>query len=213
MKKKVFAVLTCAVFVMAMAAGCGGKKDPAPEKDPVDQPVAQQQAEKPAEEELLQKYEAAAEVYADINLGMFTVDPEASIMDGDYMYHRIVDERFESYEEFRSYLGQFFTAELVEEELLDDSLFLEGKDGCLYVLDASRGMNIFYAGYSVGEPVMTEDEIILEVTAYYTEEEPYMGEYFTEVPEDAEEYETETYRFALVEEDGAWKFESFSLLY
>ena len=210
MKKRILAVLFCTLFAAALVTGCGGKEEA--EKKPVEMPPAAQPEEVTADD-ILQKYEAAADVFADINLGMFQVDPEASILDGDYIYHRIVDERFASYEDFRSYLEQLFTTEFVEEQLLDNSLFVEGKDGYLYVLDAARGMNIFYAGYSVAEPVMTEDEIILEVTAYYTEEEPYEGEFFTEIPKDAAEYETETYRFALVEEDGTWKFESFSLLY
>lgn len=212
MKKRVFAIFACMMLVLSV--GCG-KKDPAPETPDTDNPTVETNLpEILTAEEAKQFYADAADIYADMSLANFDVDTEKSIVKDECMYYyRIDDDRFESYDDFRKYLNLYFTKDVVEAELMNDMLFTEGKDGYLYVLAAGRGMDIFYAGYSVGEPVMEEDSIKFDVTAYYTTDEPYDGEIFTEAPDDPVDFETETYTFRLVPEDGVWKFDSFHLFY
>jgi len=212
MKKRVFAIFACMLLVLSV--GCG-KKDPAPETPDTNNPAVETNLpEILTAEEAKQFYADAADIYADMSLANFDVDTEKSIVKDEYMYYyKIDDDRFESYDDFRKYLNLYFTKDVVEAELMNDMLFTEGKDGYLYVLAAGRGMDIFYAGYSVGEPVMEEDSIKFDVTAYYTTDEPYDGEIFTEAPDDPVDFETETYTFRLVPEDGVWKFDSFHLFY
>jgi len=210
MKKRVFAIFACMLLVLSV--GCG-KKDPAPET-PDTNPPAEVEAIKPLnEDEILDLYTDAEAIYSDISMVDFDVDTEKSIVKEDYTYYKIEDERFESYDDFLKYMNQYFTKDFVQAELMDDMLFTEGKDGYLYVLSAGRGTDIFYAGYSMGEPTVTEESIKFDVTAYYTSEEPYDGEIFTEAPEKPIDFETETYTFKLVSEDDTWKFDNFHMFY
>ncbi|WP_458406650.1 DL-endopeptidase inhibitor IseA family protein [Anaerotignum sp.] len=211
MKKKVFAIFACMLLVLSV--GCS--KDPAPETPDTDNPAVETELPKSlTAEETKQLYTDAMEIYADISMANFDVDTEKSIIqDENKYYYKIEDERFESYDDFYRYLNQYFTKDCIEKEnLIDEWLFAEGKDGYLYLLAAGRGTDLFYAGYSMGEPVMTEDSITVEVTAYYTDE-PYEGEAFTEAPEEPIDFETEVYPFKLVPEDGTWKFDNFKLFY
>ncbi|MBQ2412713.1 MAG: hypothetical protein II313_04730, partial [Anaerotignum sp.] len=139
---------------------------------------------------------------------------EHTIIQNDITYHRMDDERFDSYESFQKYLNQFFTINMVNTDLLKGYNFIEGKDGYLYMADAGRGSNIFYAGYVMHEPTIAEDEITLNLTAYYTaDDEPYTGQGFTAEPENPEDFRTEDYQFTLLPEDGVWKFETFRVFY
>lgn len=212
MKKRVFAIFACLLLVMS--ASCG-KKAPAPETPDTNPPAEAETLEPLTQEELTQVYEDATEIYTEISTVSFDVDTEKSIIKEDSKYYyKIEDERFESYDDFYRYLNQYFTKDLIQNDnLIDEFLFQEGKDGYLYLLAAGRGTNIFYAGYSVGEPVVTEDSITFDVTAYYTADEPYDGEIFTEAPESPIDFETETYTFKLIPEDSAWKFDTFHLFY
>ena len=165
------------------------------------------------EEELLEMYTDAADIYSDIKMLTFDTDTDRTIVKNDNTYYRIHDERFESMDDFQHYLHYFFTEDFIQKELIDENLFIEGKDGYLYVADAGRGTDIFYAGHEVGEPVISENEITFDVTAYYTVDEPYEGDPFdsTFLPEG--EFETEVYSFRLVPEDGTWKFDNFRMFY
>ena len=210
MKKKIFAIFACLLLVMS--AGCG-KKD-TPEPPDTNPPVEAETLQPLAEEEMTQFYSDAAEIYAQISTANFDVDTDKKIiLDDNKYFYKIDDERFESHDDFYLYLNQYFTKDCIEKEnLMNDDLFTEGKDGYLYLLAAGRGTDIFYAGYSVGEPAVTENEIKFDVTAYYADE-PYDGEIFTEAPEEPVDFETETYTFRLIPEDGTWKFDSFHLFY
>ena len=214
MKKKVFALFACMVFTLALAAGCGNKTDTAPETpDTPETPITETEPIDPlTEDEILSMYTDASDIYADISMVNFAVDGEKTILKNDNTYYKITDERFESYDDFQKYLMQYFTEDLTN-ELLDDTLFTEGKDGHLYVVGAGRGTNIFYAGYALGEPVISEDAITFDVTAYYTMDEPYEGDLFDNKFIDSDEFETEVYTFRMVPEDGAWKFDTFKIFY
>ena len=211
MKKRVFAIFACMLLVLSV--GCG-KKDPAPETPDTNNPAVETELpETLTAEETKQLYTDAMDIYTDINMANFDVDTEKSIVKEDFTYYKIEDERFESYDDFLKYMNQYFTKDFVQAELMNDMLFTEGKDGYLYVLAAGRGTDIFYAGYSMGEPTVTEESIKFDVTAYYTSEEPYDGEIFTEAPEEPIDFETETYTFKLVPEDDTWKFANFHMFY
>lgn len=211
MKKKIFAIFACLLLVMSV--GCG-KKDTA--ETPDTNPPAEAEALEPmAEDELLQFYSDAAAIYTEISTASFDVDTETSIIKEDSKYYyKIEDERFESYDDFYRYLNQYFTKDLIQNDnLIDEFLFQEGKDGYLYLLAAGRGTNIFYAGHEVGELNISENEITFDVTAYYTVDEPYEGDPFDATFLPSDEFETEVFTFKMVPEDGTWKFDNFHLFY
>ena len=211
MKKRIFAIFACFIFTATMVTGC--KK--APETPDTSAPVTEADTLKPlTTEEVEQMYADATDLYADISMLTFPVDTEHSIIQDDITYHRMDDERFDSYESFQKYLNQFFTINMVNTDLLKGYNFIEGKDGYLYMADAGRGSNLFYAGYVMHEPAIAEDEITLNLTAYYTaDDEPYTGQGFTAEPDNPEDFRTEDYQFTLLPEDGVWKFETFRVFY
>ena len=213
MKKKACAIFACTVFTLALATGCGSKS-PAETPD-ISMPVTEAEELMPLNtEDVLQMYHDAADIYADIDMLNFPVDTDHSIILDDVTYYRMDDERFSTYEDFQKYLNQYFTINLVNTDLLRGHKFVESKDGYLYMADAGRGSNIFYAGYVMGEPTITEDEITLNLTAYYTaDDEPYTGEGFTTEPENPEDFRTEEYQFTMLPEDNVWKFETFRVFY
>ena len=213
MKKRIFAIFACFIFTAAMVTGC--KKAPAPETPDTSAPAAEADALKPlTTEEVEQMYADATDIYADISMLTFPVDSEHTIIQDDITYHRMDDERFDSYDAFKNYLNQYFTINMVNTDLLKGHNFIESKDGYLYMADAGRGSNLFYAGYVMHEPTITEDEITLNLTAYYTaDDEPYTGQGFTAEPDNPEDFRTEDYQFTLLPEDGVWKFETFRVFY
>ena len=213
MKKKLLAIFACTVFTLALATGCGNK---APEEtaEPETTVTETEAVEPLTEDEILAVYEEAADIYADISMLTFPVDTEYAIVQDDITYYRMDDERFESYSDFQNYLNQYFTINMVNTDLLKGYSFIEGKDGYLYMADAGRGSNLFYAGYVMHEPTIAEDEITVNLTAYYTADDtPYTGEGFTTEPENPEDFRTEEYQFTLLPEDGVWKFETFRVFY
>ena len=101
MKKRVFAIFACTIFTLALAA-CGNK---APAETP-DEPTTGMPApmEPLTEEELLEMYTDAADIYADIKMLTFDTDTDRTIVKNDNTYYRIHDERFESMDDFQHYL-------------------------------------------------------------------------------------------------------------
>ena len=210
MKKKLFAIFACTVFTLALAS-CGNKTAETPDEPTTGMPAPMEPL---TEEELLEMYTDAADIYSDIKMLTFDTDTDRTIVKNDNTYYRIHDERFESMDDFQHYLHYFFTEDFIQKELIDENLFIEGKDGYLYVAAAGRGANIFYAGYVMHEPTITDDEITLNLTVYYTaDDEPYTGQGFTAEPENPEDFRTEEYQFTLLPENGVWKFETFRVFY
>ena len=210
MKKRVFAIFACTLFTLALATGCGKKAPETPDEPTTGMPAPMETL---SEEERMEMYTDAADIYAAIKMLTFDTDTDRTIVKDDYTYYRIHDERFESMDDFQHYLNYFFTKDFIQNELMNENLFIEGKDGYLYVAAAGRGANIFYAGYNMGEAVASENEITFDVTAYYTTDKPYDGEIFTEAPENAADYETEVFQFRLVPEYHLWKFDKFTMFY
>lgn len=223
MKKKLYLFLTCAAVAAMVFSGCGGKKDEAP-ADAAD-PGEQQEEEivytsedgrPPLEDSLKTLYQGAADIYAEISLGAFDADENSTLEKNGLTYFKVDDDRFATYDEFRTYLEMFFTEDFISSEILSDKnvMFAEGDDDALYFLGSGRGSNIFYAGHVFKLDRQTDKEIDLTATAYYsTGDNAYDGEIFYVEPENAADYETTDYHFVMLLEDGEWKFDDFMLFY
>lgn len=225
MKKKLYTLFACAAVSAMVLGGCGGAATEEPETDT---PAVEQEQEEEAEAivedgslpilsaELQKLYTDAQFIYDQINFGAFAVSEEDKMTANDLEYMKVVDERFDSYDAFKAYLEQFFTKDFVEAKILNEGniMFIKGEDGGLYTLGAGRGENIYYAGHTFEVERETEKEIDFKATAYYVNsDKPYEGELFYTAPENADEYTTQEFKFILLNEDGTWKFDEFTLFY
>ncbi len=223
MKKKLYTLFACAAVSAMVLGGCGGAATEEPTED-----VAVEQEQETAEPivedgslpilsaELQKLYVDAQKIYNDINFASFAVSEDDKITVNDMEYMKVVDERFDSYDAFKAYLEQYFTADFVAAKILNEGniMFTKGEDGGLYTLGAGRGSNIYYAGHTFTVDREVEKEIDFTATAYYiNSDKPYEGELFYTAPENADEYTTQEFKFMLLNEDGAWKFDEFSLFY
>lgn len=222
MKKKLYTLFACAAVSAMVLGGCGGAKT---EEPATDAPAVEEEAKEPIVEdgslpilsaELQKLYTDAQFIYDQINFGAFAVSEEDKITVNDLEYMKVVDERFDSYDAFKAYLEQYFTADFVAAKILNEGniMFVKGEDGGLYTLGSGRGENIYYAGHVFEVEREVEKEIDFKATAYYVNsDKPYDGELFYTAPENADDYTTQEFKFILLNEDGAWKFDEFSLFY
>ena len=224
MKKKLYTLFACAAVSAMVLGGCGGAATEEPTEDVAVEQEQEEAAEPIVEDgslpilsaELQQLYVDAQKIYNDINFGSFAVSEEDKITANDMEYMKVVDERFDSYDAFKAYLEQYFTADFVEAKILNEGniMFVKGEDGGLYTLSAGRGSNIYYAGHTFTVDREVEKEIDFTATAYYiNSDKPYEGELFYTAPENADEYTTQEFKFMLLNVDGAWKFDEFALFY
>lgn len=216
MKKKVFALLACAVLATAAISGCGGTNNDtpaAPTEVLTDLDLA---ALPPLDTALQQLYADAYAIYSDISFGDFAYDAETTLDRDGITYYKVTDERFPTYADFSTYLEQYFTKDFVENGILGENniMFTEGEDGGLYFLGGGRGSNIYYAGHTFTVDRQIDKEIDLSATAYYTNSnDPYQGELFYTAPENTDEYTTQEFHFVILLEDDQWKFDDFVLFY
>lgn len=218
MKKKFITLLLCAAVGIGALSGCGGNT-PAKEL-PEDSVAADITVDKeslpPLSEDLQEIYEGAYKIYYQISFGAFDYDENATYEKDELTYYKITDPRFPTYEDFRTYLLQYFTEFFVDNSILskDNLMFTKGKDGGLYYLGGGRGSNIFYAGHTFEIDKESEDEIGFEATAYYTNSnEAYKGDYFYTTPDNPEDYTTQKFLFVLWKEDAGWRFNTFHLFF
>ena len=217
MKKKLLTLLAVAALGAAMVTGCGGGSETVPPEESVAATITVEDASlPPLEGELQQLYADAYKIYNQISFGKFDSSEETTMEKDGLTYYKVTDSRFKTYEDFQTYLQQYFTEQFVTNSILspDNIMFAKGEDGGLYYLGGGRGTNPFYAGHTFAMDKEGEDEMGFKATAYYTNNgTPIEGDYFYEAPADPENYTTQEYLFVLWNEDGAWKFNTFYLFF
>ncbi len=217
MKKKLLTLLAMAAIGAALVTGCGGGSETVPPEESVAATITVEDASlPPLDAELQQLYADAYKIYNQISFGKFDYDQETTFEKDGFEYYKITDSRFKTYDEFRTFLLQYFTEQFVDNSILspDNIMFAKGEDGGLYYLGGGRGTNIFYAGHTFAMDKEGEDEMGFKATAYYTNSgTAYEGDYFYEAPADPENYTTQDFLFVLWNEDGAWKFNTFHLFF
>lgn len=175
----------------------------------------------PVEPEMKQFYQEAEELFKDVVFLRIKCDEQQSKMessgdeDVNVLYYRVVDNRYPTLEKLKEELEQYFTKpfteQLVSEPIWNQPRFRE-YDGQLYMIQASRGGNIQYAGHVFETVEADENTIKMPVKVYYAlNATPY--EYFYEYPEDLAAYEVKEYTQIMTREDGKWKFSQFELFY
>ena len=215
MKKKFFILLLCAVVGIGALSGCGNTPTQEVSEDSADIAMDKESLP-PLSADLQELYEGAYKIYSQISLGAFDYDETAAFEKNDLKYYKITDSRFPTYDDFRTYLLQYFTESFVDNSILskDNLMFTKGEDGGLYYLGGGRGANIFYAGHIFETEQESEDEICLKATAYYTNSnEAYKGNYFYTAPDSPEDYTTQEFLFVLRKEDAGWRFHTFHLFF
>ena len=136
MKKKFITLLLCAAVGIGALSGCGGNT-PAKEL-PEDSVAADITVDKeslpPLSEDLQEIYEGAYKIYYQISFGAFDYNENATYEKDELTYYKITDPRFPTYEDFRTYLLQYFTEFFVDNSILskDNLMFTKGEDGGLY---------------------------------------------------------------------------------
>ena len=217
MKKKLLALLAMTVIGAALVTGCGGDADTVAPEDSVAATITVDDASlPPMDEEIQQLYADAYKIYNQISFGKFDYDQETTFEKDGFEYYKITDSRFKTYDDFRTFLLQYFTEQFVDNSILnaDNIMFAKGEDGGLYYLGCGRGTNIFYAGHTFAMDKEGEYEMGFKATAYYTNSgEAYEGETFYEAPADPENYTTQDYLFVLWKEEAGWRFNTFHLFY
>ena len=216
MKKKLLTLLAMAAIGAALVTGCGGGNDveTVPPEESVAATITVDEASlPPMDAEIQQLYADAYKIYNQINFCNFDFDTEDIYEKDGFEYTRVADSRFKTYDDFRTYLLQYFTEQFVDNTILspDNIMFTKGENGGLYCLQAGRGTNIFYAGHTFAMDREGEEEMGFKATAYYTVDAPYEGEIFYEAPADPENYSTQEYLFVLWKEEAGWRFNTFHL--
>ena len=215
MKKKLLTLLTMAIIGSALVTGCGGTATNEVPEDSVAATITVEETSlPPMDAEIQQLYADAYKIYNQINFCKFDFDTEDIFEKDGFEYYRVTDNRFKTYDDFRTFLLQYFTEGLVDNSILspDNIMFAKGENGGLYCLQAGRGTNPFYAGHTFAMDQESEEEIGFKATAYYTTDgTPYEGEYFYEAPADAENYSAQEYLFVLWKEEAGWRFNTFHL--
>lgn len=217
MKKKLLAFLAMAAIGAALVTGCGGGEASAPEEPSVAESIVVDDASlPPLEGEVQQLYADAYKIYNQISFGIFDYDSEKTYEKDGFTYYKITDSRFKTYDDFQTYLQQYFTEQFVTNSILspDNVMFAKGDDGGLYFLGGGRGANPYYAGHTFAMDKEGEEEMGFKATAYYTNDGSiHEGDYFYEAPADAENYTTQDYLFVLWKEDASWRFNTFHLFF
>lgn len=166
----------------------------------------------PLEDNYKELYQDAEELYTKIVFGNFHCDVTKELTKNDYTYYKVDEPAFDSYDAFTDYLSKYFTEDFINQNILNpDSIrFLKGDDGALYLLDAGRGSNIFYAGHVFHSVQRTDNQITFTATVYYsTGQNGYEGDPIFTEPENISDFATQDFTFSLVKDGDTWKFDQF----
>ncbi|MDO4549592.1 MAG: hypothetical protein Q4D04_15995, partial [Clostridia bacterium] len=129
------------------------------------------------EEDLL----GAMEVYSWFMLCPLDIDPEKP--DSTGQRYQVLDERFNTTEQLRDFVSQFFSDAIVD-DLFAMDIYVEGADGYLYTTDEGRNID-----ETIGETEfeLTESSdtrmVYTVVVNYWTDDEQVEQEQFTYVRE------------------------------
>ena len=111
MKKKFFTLLLCAAGGIGALSGCGGNTSA--KELPEDSVAADITVDKESlptlSEDIQEIYEGAYKIYNQISFGAFDDDENATYEKEELTYYKITAPRFPTYEDFRTYLLQYFT--------------------------------------------------------------------------------------------------------
>lgn len=219
MKRKLYILLACVIASTLVFTACSKDKTTDEDGDGTGTDITvnlDDPSLPPVDDATKTLYAGAQAIYEEISLGTLPTDQEQTYEKDDYTYYKVDDPRFTTYDEFNTYLAQYFTADFIGEEILSDSNLLLTKDdnGDLYFLGMGRGTNIYYAGHTFEIDKQDEQEMTLRATAYYNNElDVETAEPFYTAPENPDDYTVQTYVFNLLPVDGAWRFDNFHLFF
>ena len=220
MKRKLYILIACAIASTLVFTACSKDKTTEGEgEDGASTDITVDLGDPslpPVDDTNKALYAGAQAIYEEISLGTLPTDQEQTFEKDDYTYYKVDDPRFTTYDEFNTYLAQYFTESFINGEILSDSNLLLTKDdnGDLYFLGMGRGTNIYYAGHTFEVDKEGEQEMTLRATAYYNNElDTDTAEPFFTAPENPDDYTVQTYAFTLLPVDGAWRFDNFHLFY
>ena len=120
MKKKFITLLLCAAVGIGALSGCGGNTSAKelPEDSVAADITVDKESLPPLSEDLQEIYEGAYKIYYQISFGAFDYDENATYEKDELTYYKITDPRFPTYEDFRTYLLQYFTEFFVDNSIL-----------------------------------------------------------------------------------------------
>jgi len=218
MKAKHSILMIFVLFFPLILSSCKGATSASPSTSPqsLETNSSSQDGLPPLEDTFKTLYQGADEMYTKIVFGNFHCDVNQPITKGDLTYYKVDEPAFDSYDAFIEHLSKYFTEDFINNTILtpDQSRFIKGEDGALYLLDAGRGSNILYAGHVFHSIQQTENEVTFTATAYYAKaQEAYEGDPFFTTPKNINDFTTEEYTFVLVKENSAWKFDQFSCFF
>ena len=141
MKKKLAIVLSCTLAAILLF-GCTSKEPTTTEGETQQKETTTETTAADGEltaEQFQKLYDGAFAIYKQIVLDGFDMSTTDIIDVDGYTYNRVTDERFPDMEAFRTYLGQYFTQNMMDTDIFAENniRFTEGKGGGLYVLDLS----------------------------------------------------------------------------
>lgn len=215
MKHKLFIIISCIILSALIFVGCGNSSKEKLESGSQvsDNSNASKDGLPPLENDLKDLYKNAETIYYNIVFGNFNCDTDKKIEKDSFIYYKVDEPEFDSYDAFQTYLSNYFTEDFINREILSPNSvrFIKDDKGDLYMMDASRGSNIFYACHVFHDVKTSDSQITFIATAYYSNsQEAYDGEIFYNEPENAEDFSTQNFTFALVKEDNKWKFDQFT---
>lgn len=215
MKHKLFIIISCIILSALIFVGCGNSSKEAPESGSQvsDNSNDSKDGLPPLEKDLKDLYKNAETIYYNIVFGNFNCDTSKKIEKDSFIYYKVDEPEFDSYDEFQTYLSNYFSEDFINREILSPNSvrFIKDDKGDLYMMDASRGSNIFYAGHVFHDVKTSDSQITFTATAYYSNsQEAYDGEIFYNEPENTEDFSTQNFTFALVKEENKWKFDQFT---
>jgi len=219
MKKRLYAIISCIVLCAFIFSGCTNSSEPTTDSSDSqvsDNNYTSEDGFPPLEDELKELYKDTETLYLNIVFGNLKYDTSKKIEKDDFIYYKVDEPAFESYDSFKTYLSNYFTDDFINREILspDSIRFIQDENGDLYMLEASRSNNIFYAGHVFHPAQRNDNQITFTATAYYANnQKAYDGEFFYTEPENVSDFSTQDYTFVLVKDGDNWKFDQFTCFY